>query len=87
MCGFFEVFESCYLSSLSSWFVVYLVFPCVFLGQVFFHLFCFVVCVFFSYKRATSSANLKFVRFSPSTLSPLEMSAFLKTSSVTTVIV
>ena len=45
----------------------------------------FSICFVVSLKRATSSANLKLVRFSPSTLTPSEMSAFLKTSSITAV--
>ena len=46
---------------------------------------CFSICFVVSLKRATSSASLKFVRVSPSTLTPSEMSAFLKTSSITAV--
>ena len=46
---------------------------------------CFPICFVFSLKRATSSVNLKVVRFPPSTLTPSEMSAFLKTSSITAV--
>ena len=46
---------------------------------MFFHLFCCFV------EKATSSANLKLVGFSPSTLTPSEMSAFLNTSSMTAV--
>ena len=46
---------------------------------------CFSVCFVFLLRRATSSANLKFVRFSTSTLIPSETSAFLKTSSITAV--
>ena len=46
---------------------------------------CFSICFAVSLKRATSSANLKLVRFSPSTLTPSEMSAFLNTSSMTAV--
>ena len=75
-------------------------FPCVCLGQlsdllssdcssvVPVVLFCFFVCFFFFFfflKRAISSANLKFLRFSSPTLIPSEMSAFLKTSSITAV--
>ena len=45
----------------------------------------FSICFVVSLKRATSSANLKLVRFSPSTLTPSEMSAFLNTSSMTAV--
>ena len=45
----------------------------------------FSICLVVSLKRATSSANLKLVRFSPSTSTPSEMSAFLKTSSITAV--
>ena len=45
----------------------------------------FSICVVVSLKRATSSANLKLGRFSPSTFTPSEMSAFLKTSSITAV--
>ena len=43
----------------------------------------FSICFAVSLKRATSSANLTLVRFSPSTLTPSEMSAFLNTSSMT----
>ena len=46
---------------------------------------CFSICFIVSLKTATSSANLKLVRFHPSTLTPSEMSAFLNTSSVTAV--
>ena len=38
-----------------------------------------------SLKRATSLAKRKFVRFSPSTLILSEMSAVLKTSSITAI--
>ena len=38
-----------------------------------------------SLKRATSLANLMFVRFSPSTVIPSEMPTFLKTPSITAV--
>ena len=78
------------MSSLSAWFVMYFVFLlCVFkptfrLSE--FKLFrCFSICYVVSLKRVTSSANLKLVRFSPSTLTPSEMSAFLNTSSMTAV--
>ena len=78
------------MSSLSAWFVVYFVFPlCIFKPTIRlpeFRLFkCFSICLVVSLKRATSSANLKLVRFSSSTLTPSEMSAFLKTSSITAV--
>ena len=46
---------------------------------------CFSICFVVLLKRATSSANLMLVRFSPSTLTPSEMSAFLKTPSITAV--
>ena len=46
---------------------------------------CFSICFAVSLKRATSSANLKLVRFSPLTLAPSEMSTFLNTSSMTAV--
>ena len=46
---------------------------------------CFSICFVVSLKRATPSANLKLVRFSPSILTPSEMSALLKTSSITAV--
>ena len=78
------------MSSLSAWFVMYFVFllcifkPTIRLSE--FRLFrCFSVCFVVSLKRATSSANLKLVRFSPSTLTPSDMSAFLDTSSMTAV--
>ena len=45
---------------------------------------CFSIC-FVLLKRATLSAHPKFVRFSPSTVIPPEISAFLKTSSITSV--
>ena len=46
---------------------------------------CFSICFVVSLRRATSSANLKLVRFSPSTLTPSDLSAFLNTSSMTAV--
>ena len=46
---------------------------------------CFSISFVFSFKRATSSADPKFIRFSPLTLIPLEISAFLKTFSITAV--
>ena len=46
---------------------------------------CFSICFVVSFKSATSSANLKLLRFSPSTLTPSEISAFLNTSSITAV--
>ena len=69
---------------------MYVVFPLCIFKPTFrlseFRLFkCFSICFVVSLKRATSSANLKLVRFSPSTLTPSEMSAFLKTSSITAV--
>ena len=78
------------MSSLSAWFVMYFVFPLCFFKPTFrlskFKLFrCFSICFVVSLKRATSPANLKLVRFSPSTLTPSEMSAFLNTSSMTAV--
>ena len=45
----------------------------------------FFICFVFSFKRVTSSANLKFACFSLSTMIPLELCAFLKTSSITAV--
>ena len=45
----------------------------------------FSICFVVSLKRATSSGNLKLVRFSPSTLTPSEMSTFLNTFSMTVV--
>ena len=61
------------MSSLSAWFVMYFVFPLCIFKPTFrlseFRLFrCFSTCFVVSLKRATSSANLKLVRFSPSTL-------------------
>ena len=78
------------MSSLSAWFVMYFVFPLCIFKPTFrlseFRLFrCVSICFVVSLKRATSSANLKLVRFSPSTLTPSEMSAFLNTSSMTAV--
>ena len=78
------------MSSLSAWFVMYFVFPLCIFKPTFrlseFRLFrCFSICFVVSLKRATSSANLMLVRFSPSILTPSEMSAFLNTSSMTAV--
>ena len=78
------------MSSLSTWFVMYFVFPLCIFKPAFrlseFKLFrCFCICFVVSLKRAASSANLKLVWFSPSTLTPSEMSAFLNTSSMTAV--
>ena len=78
------------MSSLSAWFVMYFVFPLCIFKPAFklseFRLFrCFSICFLVSLKRATSSTNLKLVRFSPLTLTPSEMSAFLHTSSITAV--
>ena len=78
------------MSSLSAWFVMYFVFPLCIFKPAFrlseFRLFrCFSICFVVSFKRATSSANLKLLRFSPSTLTPSEISAFLNTSSITAV--
>ena len=78
------------MSSLSAWFVMYFVFSLCIFKPTFrlseFRLFkCFSTCFVVSFKRATLSANLQLVRFLPSTLTPLEMSAFLKTSSITAV--
>ena len=78
------------MSSLSAWFVRYFVFPLCIFKATFrlseFRLFkCISICFVVSLKRATSSANLKLVRFYPSTLTLSEMSAFLKTSSITAV--
>ena len=78
------------MSSLSAWFVMYFVFPLCIFKPTFrlseFKLFrCFSICFVVSLKRATSSANLKLVRFSPSTLTPSELSALLSTSSMTAV--
>ena len=89
-CSLSEVFEFCHF------FTFFLInfcqhsFSCIFFpmctfGPTFrlseFRLFKFSICFVFSLKRATSSASLKFVRSPASTLIPLEMSAFLKTSS------
>ena len=66
-------------------------FVCLFGGFCFcFVLFGVVLLLFFfggegSINRATSSENLKFVRFLPSTLIPLDMSTSLKISSLTAV--
>ena len=46
---------------------------------------CFSICFVFTLKRETSSAELKFVRLSPSASIPSEMSALLKISSITAV--
>ena len=78
------------MSSLSAWFVMYFVFPLCISKPDFrlseFRLFrCFSICFVVSLKRTTSLANLKLVRFSPSTLTPSEMSVFLNTSSMTAV--
>ena len=78
------------MSSLSAWFVMYFVFPLCIFKPTFrlseFRLFrCFSICFVVLLKRATSSVNLKLVRFSQSTLTPSEMSAFLNTSSMTAV--
>ena len=79
------------MTSLSAWFVMYFVFPLRIVKPTFrlseFKLFrCFYIfVVVVLLKRATSSANLKLVRFSPSTLTPSEMPAFLNTSSMTAV--
>ena len=61
------------MSSLSAWFVVYFVFPlCIFKPTFRLSEFrlvrCLSICFVVSLKRATWSANLKLVRFSPSTL-------------------
>ena len=71
-------------------FVMHFVFPLCIFKPTFrlseFRLFrCFSICFVVSLKRATSSVNLKLVRFSLSTLTPSEMSAFLNTSSMTAV--
>ena len=76
------------MSSMSAWFVMHFVFPLCIFKPTFrlseFRLFrCFSICFVVSLKRATSSANLKLARFSPSTLTHSEMSAFLNTSSMT----
>ena len=76
--------------SLSAWFVMYFVFLlCIFKPTFrlseFRLLKCLSICLVVSLKRATSSANLKLVRFSPSTLTPSQMPAFLKTPSITAV--
>ena len=87
----FSIFcRSTSMSSPSAWFVMYFVFPLCIFKPTFrlfeFKLFRFFsICFVVSLKRATLSANLKLVRFSPSTLTPSEMSAFLNTSSVTAV--
>ena len=78
------------MSSLSTWFVMYFVFPLCIFKSTFrlseFRLFrSFSICFVVLLKRATSSANFKLVRFSPSTLTPSEMSAFLNTSFMTAV--
>ena len=62
------------MSSLSAWFM-YFVFPLCIFKPTFrlseFKLFrCFSICFVVSLKRATASANLKLVRFSPSSLTP-----------------
>ena len=69
---------------------MYFVFPLCIFKPTFrlseFRLFkCFSICFVVSLKRATSSANVKLVRLSPSILTPSEISAFLKTSSITVV--
>ena len=93
VCGLSEVFEFCHffyflliylleflhcLHGLSCT----LSFLCVFLSQLSYFLSSdclsvFFICFVVSLKRATSSANLKLVRFSPSTLTPSVMSAFV----------
>ena len=78
------------MSSLSALFVMCFVFPLCIFKPTFrlseFRLFrCFSICFVVSFKRATSSANLKLLRFSLSTLTPSEISAFLNTSSITAV--
>ena len=94
-CGLYEVLDSVTffpwpvsISSLSAWFVMYFVFTlCIF--DPTFRLFEFRMlnveklnAFQFVKKRATSLTNLKFVRSSPSTLTPLEMYAFLKMPSI-----
>ena len=89
-CHFFKFSQSVSISSLSAWFVMYFAFPlCIIMPtftfsefRLFKCFFPFVLLLFFSLKRATPSANLKRVRFSPSTFIHSGMSAFLKTSSI-----
>ena len=69
---------------------MYFVFPlCIFKPTFMlseFRLFmCFSICFVISFQSATSSTNLKLLRFSPSTLTPSDISAFLNTSSITAV--
>ena len=99
MCGLSEVFELSLFQFFADLLVclrcphgliMYFVFPLCIFKPTFrlseFRLFmCFSICFVVSFKRATSSANLKLLRFSPSTLTPLEISAFLNTSSITAV--
>ena len=100
MCGLAEVFEFFLFFNFVPDHLVHLhclnglsctlYFTCVFLGQLsdFLCSDClsvFPVVLLFLLKRAISSAKLKFVRFPPSALIPLEMTTFLKTFSITAV--
>ena len=73
----------CVCVCVSAWFVMYFVFPLCIFEPTFrlseFTLFrCFSICFIVSFKRATSSANLKLLRFSPSTLTPSDNNNLLK---------
>ena len=76
----FKCFSICFVSCFLLFCFVFLVVVVFFLFFLLLLLFCFCF-----WKRATTSTNLKLVRFSPSTLIPSEMSAFLKISSITAV--